>query len=400
MPGPDFFNDLKFSDINQKYWFIKTFESTRQYCAEFQDVLPENQRRPLDDRKLRDYMYKVMLAAAAGQMYKIKTQDFKSVFPEQIMGRTHEYPATRDERPKGYANFAPRHLMYKPATMRDNLHGITYEFIIEYDIFHPDVEIYYGIKAISDYWNPGQENPAKAMEFLENVDEFYSTVVKPILIDGRNRISKSGGATGVDGLHDREFKVTNNLNNGTYWLFWIRVESNSSVKEALERLARFYEGMFRKDTSKKDSHPERRNAYTELNRREIVFNNPRGYARLLSWIHKNMSEDGVDRFKSFIDKLLATPYLRRIGQGLYCFSTTPTIYSLLIYYFFDKEYIMWLLDKRAKPTHTKIPAALIESVFSAKDRKRIAVLKKDELAKKDKEFIQSKLYMFDDIVGE
>lgn len=143
----------KFCEVEIKKWghrknarneFLK-FERVRKatipYCNEFLKLSADGY---VTVDALSEYMNGIV--SLRNECYNEdeinRISESLSVFPKDIRGYLCHYGKEMI--------FQPNHLMCKLATLRDERNCINYEFLIEYDIFDPVTEIYYGVKAVSD----------------------------------------------------------------------------------------------------------------------------------------------------------------------------------------------------------------------------------------------------------
>lgn len=357
----------KFKNLNQRLWFRKTCESTVKYCNDFLKLSGYDQK--LDTIALENYLYKIVAFENEGRLHEIEEQDFIKVFPQALMGHIHEYQTTIDPHPINRPSFEPKHLMYKYAIMRDEEHKITYEFLFEYDLTASDVEIYYGIKAISDYWNQNEDSQELAERFLRDAEECYETIVRPILRKQSHKSVKSG----------QEFKTTNNVSNGTYWLFWLRVESGDTLDHVKDVLKNFYNDLSKKrsDYKKSISNEDMNKAHEKVWASKMFFAKQNVFSKLLDTIERRYCEDKKNEFIQYIETLTATPVLgntekhilEKVGEDKYKkykFNVGDALARILFLWFFDRDYFKWLESDRRDDYNTKDHRYLpdgIEDVF-------------------------------------
>ena len=192
-----------------------TVKSTLSYCKEmlrlsgnpYEKVLEENfdQRCETYVRKVIEYDRGKTLKEHLDELYEL------SPFPNDIRGYLHEYGKD--------GIFQPKHLMCKIATIR--VPEITFEFLVEYGILESDVEIYYGIKAISDDTKTTEDFATKVMALSDRWFEYIKSLIKP-----RGRFA---------GIYQRH-KFTNNVHDGTFWISWVRMESNNDLIDVINDL--------------------------------------------------------------------------------------------------------------------------------------------------------------------
>lgn len=322
---------MKFRDANHRYWFEKTLESTRLYCEDFLQ-LSQCGNKKIDEEALKEYMYSVMTLEDQKRLCDVTRDDFLKVFPEDIMGRIHEYDSTKDVRPDTHPDFEPKHLMYKYAVMRDDEHGTTYEFLMEYDIFQPEVEIYYGVKAISDSW----ETPD---DFITQACDLYENICVPLLVAKNSLKEKS---VSDPDAYKRKFKVTNNANNGTYWLFWCRVESGETAVGMKKAICEFYRILSKNkhtDKNVKDKKP----LYAGLEKMSYSLVNP---WRELKWWFDDLGDQSMsyDKFIVFLGKMVEHEYLTVCGDAasslspIYKYNVSARIAQSGMTVFFYREF--------------------------------------------------------------
>lgn len=204
-------------NMNHKYWTEMTVKSTLSYCKEmlrlssnpYEKVSEEDfdQQCEAYVRKLIEYDKGKTLKDHIDELYEL------SPFPDDIRGYLHEYSRDRI--------FQPKHLMCKITTIR--VVDITFEFLVEYGILESDVEIYYGIKAISDDIKT-TEHFAKAV--MELSDKWFEYI--------RSK-NKNRGKIPID---YRQHKFTNNVHDGTFWISWVRMESKDKFDIIVNSLSK------------------------------------------------------------------------------------------------------------------------------------------------------------------
>ena len=214
------------ADLNHKYWEKMTIFSSARYCKKMLELSGnpyENCRETdFDEEKLNNvdetdskyvkYMKDVIEFNRRHALRDhLEELEAKSPFPSDLMGVIHEY--------NGKGIFQPIHLMCKLAAIRVKSMGITFEFLIEYGLLESDVEIYYGIKAISDY------------EYT--TDEFERTVFELSLL----WFKIAGTKVGKKYMKFyQNLKYTNNTHDGTFWIAWGRMNSDEEWAELIDSI--------------------------------------------------------------------------------------------------------------------------------------------------------------------
>lgn len=206
---------------NERFWLEMTKLGTLTYCHELLKLSTEFQnKRPskveyyeylgsLDEHILK-YIDVLNAYSKNGKWGEITPKD--SPFPSDIHGYIHEYN-------EGGGWFQPKHLMCKLAVLRDATNKINYEFLIEYDILSPDVEIYFGVKAVSDSW--------------ESTEDFKKVVIEQWEKVRQDKYKR----------YAHRFKLTTNVNHGTFWPFWWRmnIDCKEELIDTILRLKVFYQ---------------------------------------------------------------------------------------------------------------------------------------------------------------
>lgn len=129
------------------------------------------------------------------------------VSPESLLGKV------RDE-------VSPNEWMYKSATLGSPDGKFFYEFLVEYDIYHPSVGIYFGVKLIS---NPGYDHDENILSALRQWEE-----IRPTLTMYLNN-------TFPDIDFSNRFLTTDNANDHTFWPFWIQLYHSEDINDVAIR---------------------------------------------------------------------------------------------------------------------------------------------------------------------
>lgn len=299
-------------NANKAFWLQMTKESTVPYCREMLKLSAEGDasvRTPLCQgsdstftSKMNAYIDYVVEMTDNGKRKEVIADD--SPFPSDIQGYIC--------RPGIDRSFEPSHLMCRLGALRDEVGHMTYEFLIEYDIFQPDVEIYYGVKAVSD-------NMVTTPEFQRKVITDWQKV---------RAVKKYVGLS-------NKFKVTNNGDNGTFWPFWLRlnIDGQAPLEEAVNNLSKFYED-YRRNLSLTPMEPPR---FAEVNEGLLrQRHTPEDYERLLAVIGKRFGMEGRKMFEDvFVRNCVEKGYICRCGESCYNVAGIPNYkFSYLARLFF------------------------------------------------------------------
>lgn len=320
--------DEELAKNNEHFWLEMTKQGTLRYCHEMLKLSLEFQKERPDvvgyyehleslDDKILSYMDMVNELHKQGRFYEIQAKD--SPFPSDLHGYIH------DNYSKGQrGSFQPNHLMCKLAVLRDEVNKLCYEFLIEYDIFETDVEIYFGIKAVSDSWN--------------TTPHFQNKVL------GDWRLVREMGAYDRD---KHRFKMTNNGNNGTFWPFWWRLEMDckESLVDAVQIIAKFYRD-YKKSLKLNDAaHPRFNNVASEIVNSLVTEDD---YNNLIKKIKKDFNDNISILFEQTLNKCVEEGLLEeRYIEGKKYFCTKRVVKPLCIMRsFFDRQINKTFGDKR------------------------------------------------------
>lgn len=219
-------------NLHQKYWKKMTVYSTYEYCRKMLTLSsdPYQKVSPKEfEEKCKNYVSKLIDYNNQGILVdKISEIKDLSPFPNDICGVLYEHTT-------GTGIFQPKHLMCKLGTLK--MDDIFVEFLIEYGILESDVEIYYGIKAIA---NEQMTSDAFAEKVFDISKEWF---------DYMKESNKSSGYMGID---VNEHKFTNNINDGTFWISWVRMESKTTMYNVVDKLHTRIYRHFTKFLDKKD----------------------------------------------------------------------------------------------------------------------------------------------------
>lgn len=126
---------------------------------------------------------------------------------------------------------APNHMMYKIDTLYSKDGHRAYEFLLEYDIFEPNVGIYYGCKGFT---LDGYDHDTEIENFNKEWEQLKGLVCTILnnTFPGKNFAMR--------------FKATNNANDNTYWPFWITLQEEEDIHEVGLRALKLIRNVYRK----------------------------------------------------------------------------------------------------------------------------------------------------------
>ena len=110
----------------------------------------------------------------------------------------------------------PNHLMYRIETLQSQDGHRLYEFLIEYDMKSPSEGIYYGCRGITI---AGYNHETEIEQFRRDWDTLKPEVCRVL------------NNTFPDKDYSMRFRLTDNANTNTYWLFWISLYEDEDIHQ-------------------------------------------------------------------------------------------------------------------------------------------------------------------------
>lgn len=338
--------NIDIKENNERFWLRMTKLGTLQYCHEMLKLSVEFQGKrdietPFDkhleslDEAILKYMDYVVEQTNNKTWDSITPEE--SPFPSDLHGYIHDYSETR--------RFQPNHLMCKLAALRDETNKLVYEFLIEYDIFETDVEIYFGVKAIHDTWMTTPEFQEIALKHWEEVKK--------------------------EGAYKRKlyrFKMTNNGNNGTFWPFWWRMgmDCKEELSDAVDYLTKFYND-YKETLNLQDVFAPKFDIIK--NEVENSLRSTKDYEILTECIERDFSPEVNDHFETLIERCLEEKIIRRLNTGelMYACIGTATKFLCILKVFFIS--MSWKYCEGKRKAYT--PNKLLQKVFLNKNGRAI-----------------------------
>lgn len=338
--------DESIIENNERFWLQMTKKGTLQYCHEMLKLSVDFQLKKKPDTPYEEHLCSIDNQILEYMDYVVKCTHEKtwssicaeaSPFPYDLHAYIH------GKTPEG--KFQPNHLMCKLAALRDEDNKLVYEFLIEYDIFETDVEIYFGVKAVSDSW-------VTTPTFQEHVLQQWE-IVKEAGSYKRN-------------LH--RFKMTNNGNNGTFWPFWWRLgmDCKEELSDAIEIIRKFYND-YKKALLLDDIVSPRFDIIKD--EVENSLRASKDYEDLLKCIKEDFNQKAMDYFETLIDCCIDAGFIRRnesVEKMFICMKSSAKIVCILKVFFYT---MTWIQDDRKPCGYT--PTSFLSKVFLDKKGRTI-----------------------------
>lgn len=327
-----------------------------QYCQRM--FFEDNKSNEIDDENPVDkYIVRVIDLHKEGKLREhLDELERDCPFPDDLRGYLHEHTNGGADK-----EFQPFHLMYKLDETRDEDRGITFEILIEYSFLEPEMDYYYGIKAISD-------NKSTTYDFIDHVTMLSSRWFELISLKKNQELDNFKlHRTYFPTCYDK-MKFTNNACDGTFWIGWVRVEISdwAGIKNTVEKALR--RSYFESFLDYLRNHPESD---------PIVALEPKAEKQmreLTEWMQRKSDNGkwkidgktvGAETFvKTFIDRACSVPYtgtgkpiLRDLGSGVYQFNISDNHARYFIQTLFNPDqslYVSSIYKKYPCPNHLVI----------------------------------------------
>ena len=184
---------------------------------------------------------------------------------------------------------AKHHIMYKckvdesGGTLLMTSDGcIGYEFLVEFDLEDPGYGIYYGCR--------GHIKDGNQKEGIDRIEQFWATIHNETCVVLNN--------TFVGKDFSRKFQKTNNVNNKTYWPFWIALGADEDIIEIAARATKIIRNMYKKYINRDCPTVEKREMSVEIRYTENA------YLTVLDKISKKFGESKAEEYNKFIERLV------------------------------------------------------------------------------------------------
>lgn len=244
--------------------------------------------------KARNNEYWKSMTAEASEVYKCKMKRLSDVKGEEETRLLKDF--RRDDSYNG--NPAPHHIIYKLGNLFLSKDGCrAYEFLIEYDIYEPNVGIYYGCKGLTLKGNHNKQ--------IENFNKEWEKI--------RDKVAEVLTNTFPGKNFTYRFKCTDNANNNTYWPFWITLNEDEDIVGVAVRALRIIKEVYKKHFDLEEdpeiSTPECENAEKkepkEYNRQLACFETVTAFSEsVYQLLLKKLRNDSNEKiFKKFIISL-------------------------------------------------------------------------------------------------
>lgn len=268
-------------------------------------------------------------------------------------------------------------LMHRIGTLHSKDGHRLYEFLIEYDVELPSVGIYYGCRGVTV---DGFDHTQEIEQFRHDYD-MVETEIRRVLNN-----------TFLDKDFSHRLKLTDNANDGTYWLFWITLNEEEDICDVGVNATTMIRNVFKRYL---DGEEFSNVAVSEkqLKKERMCFTNAT-YNALLAKMkyydshirigktyydkieNKEKTKEAQELFKCFLEKaqqkriMIKDPSYECAYRVLLAIDKDECLnadFVRMMYAFFDYLYDKKLFNKKENETYINLPWENFRKVFLDKD---------------------------------
>lgn len=217
------------------------------------------------------------------------------------------------------------YLMYRHRCVKVAGSNRWYEFLVEYDIYHPSHGIYFGCKVVTA---PGCDHQTE----IQLADQDWDRV-KSILLLRLNNVFPDKDFT-------HRFRLTDNAADHTYWPFWIQLYEEEDIihvgLRALNIIASVYVEYLGgylplppgKEALEPKNLPPVRTAFTQESFIELNQTLEKLIKEGSSGKLANRSEDGIKIFHSYLEKVRESGWIFPCGSYEYAWMLSGEMHDV------------------------------------------------------------------------
>ena len=260
-------------------------------------------------------------------------------------------------------------LMHRIDTLYSKDGHRLYEFLIEYDVESPSVGIYYGCRGVTV---DGFDHTQEIAQFRHDYD-MVKTEIRRVLNN-----------TFLDKDFSHRLKLTDNANDGTYWLFWITLNEEEDICDVGVNATTIIRNVFKRyldgevfsnaELSKKRPKKESMSFTNETF--QCLLDNMKYYHFGGKIENKEKSKKAQELFKRFLKKaqqkriMIKDPSYECAYKVLHAIDKEEcgnADFVRMMYAFFDYLYSKELFYKKENKTYIELPWEDLRKVFLDKD---------------------------------
>lgn len=173
---------------------------------------------------MSEHTLRIKYTAEASEFYRCKMMGL-------IEHDKHELRGYIPDGKGGIRSELPATLMYRVDTLKSADGHRLYEFLIEYDTDTPAEGIYYGCRGIT----------VEGFEHVQEIEQFRQE--REIVLPEMCRILNN---TFPHKDFSHRFKLPDNADEGTYWLFWLTLNEEEDIKKVGVTATKIIRNVFRR----------------------------------------------------------------------------------------------------------------------------------------------------------
>ena len=268
-------------------------------------------------------------------------------------------------------------LMHRIDTLYSKDGRRLYEFLIEYDVESPSVGIYYGCRGVTV---DGFDHTQEIAQFRHDYDKVKTEICRVL------------NNTFLDKDFSHRLKLTDNANDGTYWLFWITLNKEEDICDVGVNATTIIRNVFKRYLDGEEfsnvAVPEK-----QPKKERMCFTNAT-YNALLAKMkyydshkyigktyydkieNKEKTKEAQELFKRFLEKaqqeriMIKDPSYECAYKVLHAIDKeecSNADFVRMMYAFFDYLYGKELFNKKENETYINLPWENFRKVFLDKD---------------------------------
>ena len=260
-------------------------------------------------------------------------------------------------------------LMHRIDTLYSKDGHRLYEFLIEYDVESPSVGIYYGCRGVTV---DGFDHTQEIAQFRHDYDMVKTEICRVL------------NNTFLDKDFSHRLKLTDNANDGTYWLFWITLNEEEDICDVGVNATTMIRNVFKRyldgeefsnaELSKKRPKKESMSFTNETF--QCLLDNMKYYHFGGKIENKEKSKKAQELFKRFLKKaqqkriMIKDPSYECAYKVLHAIDKEEcgnADFVRMMYAFFDYLYSKELFYKKENKTYIELPWEDLRKVFLDKD---------------------------------
>lgn len=268
-------------------------------------------------------------------------------------------------------------LMHRIDTLYSKDGHRLYEFLIEYDVESPSVGIYYGCRGVTV---DGFDHTQEIAQFRHDYDMVKTEICRVL------------NNTFLDKDFSHRLKLTDNANDGTYWLFWITLNEEEDICDVGVNATTIIRNVFKRyldgeefsnvAVSEKQNKKERMcftNATYNALLAKMKYYDSRIYIGDTYYDkieNKEKTKKAQELFKCFLEKaqqeriMIKDPSYECAYKVLHAIDKEEcgnADFVRMMYAFFDYLYGKELFNKKENETYINLPWENFRKVFLDKD---------------------------------